>query len=179
MKKVFMFIAVAVVTLTASAQVYVGGETSFWREWKNGVNKTSFSVMPEIGYNLDGNWAIGTTVGYQYQYQKGDKINAFKVAPYARYTYAKLGSVNLFLDGGFGFATYKIKNNGVTGDAQNAWEVGIKPGVSVNLTEKLSFIAHVGFLGYREADDEPVLGENGLGFNLDGNALSFGLYYNF
>lgn len=102
-----------------------------------------------------------------------------EVAPYARYTYAKLGSVNLFLDGGFGFETYKIKHNGITSDSQNAWEIGIKPGLSVNLTEKLSFIAHVGFFGYRDADDEPVFGQNGLGFNLDGNALSFGLYYNF
>ena len=135
MKKLFLLIAVAVVTLTASAQVYVGGEVSFWREWQNAANKTTFSIMPEIGYNLDENWAIGTTLGYDYQYEKGVKYNAF----------AKLGNVNLFVDGGFGFATYKYKHNGVSSDSQNAWSVGLKPGLSVNLTEKLSFIAHVGF----------------------------------
>ena len=179
MKKLFLLIAVAVVTLTASAQVYVGGEVSFWREWQNAANKTTFSIMPEIGYNLDENWAIGTTLGYDYQYEKGVKYNAFEVAPYARYTFAKLGNVNLFVDGGFGFATYKYKHNGVSSDSQNAWSVGLKPGLSVNLTEKLSFIAHVGFLGYRDADEAPIFGQNGFGFNLDGNALSFGLYYNF
>lgn len=170
----------AVLTLTAGAQVYVGGELGFWREWQNGANKTTLNVNPEVGYNLNENWAIGTVIGYNYIYQQGAKVNGFGVAPYARYTFAKLGNVNLFVDGTVGFATYKVKAaNGVKGDAQNAWQFGFKPGVTVNLTEKLSFVAHVGFLGYRDADEREIFGSNGLGFDLDGNALQFGLYYNF
>ena len=143
----------AVASLTAGAQVYVGGEVGLWRNWKDAANTTNFTIKPEVGYNLNEKWAVGTTLGYIYSYDQGEKTNAFTVAPYARYTFVKLGNVNLFLDGGFGFATYKVKSaEGVKGDAQNAWEVGIKPGVSVSLTEKLSFIAHVGFLGYRTAD---------------------------
>ena len=178
MKKILFTLAAAVITLTASAQVYLGGEVGLWRNWD--ANHTSFSINPEIGYNLDENWAIGTTIGYTYNYNSGIKTNAFEVAPYARYTYAKFDAVSLFLDGGFGFQTYKVSQDGHSSDSMNGWQVGIKPGVKVDLTSKLSFVAHVGFLGYRDADDnKSAWGENGFGFKLDGNNLGFGLYYNF
>ena len=145
--------------ITASAQVYLGGEVGFWRNWDS--NKTQFSITPEIGYNLDENWAIGTTIGYSYAYQGSlpvvgnQKMNAFIVEPYARYTFAKFDAVSLFLDGTVGFSTYKYSyEHGDDGDAQNQWEVGVKPGVKVDLTSKLSFIAHVGFLGYRDTNDD-------------------------
>lgn len=190
MKKFLFTLAAAVVAVTASAQVYLGGEVGFWRNWDS--NKTQFSITPEIGYNLDENWAIGTTIGYSYAYQGSlpvvgnQKMNAFIVEPYARYTFAKFDAVSLFLDGTVGFSTYKYSyEHGDDGDAQNQWEVGVKPGVKVDLTSKLSFIAHVGFLGYRDTNDDYAanglrpFGADGLGFKLDGNALQFGLYYNF
>ena len=172
--------AVAMLTLTANAQIYLGGELGMWREWQDGANKSSVSVLPEVGYTLSDQLAIGTVIGYRYNYEKGAKVNALEVAPYLRYTFLQLDNVNLFVDGGFGFYTYKYKNAaGVSSDAQNAWEVGLKPGVAVNLTDKLSFVTHFGFLGYRDADAATPFGRNGFGFNADGNALTFGLYWNF
>ena len=184
MKKVFLSLVVLASSLAASAQMYVGGEVGLWRDYD--ANNTSFSIAPEVGYNLSDKLAIGLSIAYDYNYLGNDKkVNAIKVAPYARYTYAKFGNVNLFLDGGFGFKTYKVSVDGESGDAQNAWEVGLKPGLSVNLTSKLSFIAHVGFFGYRDSDDSVIdsyrseyLG-NGIGFQLSGNDLNFGLLYNF
>lgn len=184
MKKFLFTLAAAVITLTASAQVYLGGEVGLWRDYDG--NETTFKILPEVGYNLSDKWAIGTVIGYSYGYENSlhknlteITTNAFVVTPYARYTYATLGPVNLFLDGGFGFATYKTETAGKDGDAQNAWEIGIKPGVAVNLTEKLSFVSHVGFLGWRDQDEAEVFGDNGVGFDLSGNTITFGLYYNF
>lgn len=179
MKKFLFSLVAAVITLTASAQVYVGGEVGLWRNWD--ANHTTFSILPEVGYNLSDNWAIGTSIGYAYNYLEGNKTNAVEVAPYARYTYAKFDAVSLFLDGGFGFMTYKVSpKHGKSSDSQNAWQVGLMPGVKVDLTSKLSFVAHVGFFGYRDADYENCAwGEDGFGFKLDGNNLNFGLYYNF
>lgn len=107
MKKFLFTLAAAVVAVTASAQVYLGGEVGFWRNYDQ--NHTNFNITPEVGYNLDENWAIGTTLGYDYQYLDGIKVNSFVVAPYARYTFVKFDNVSLFLDGGFGFATSKAK----------------------------------------------------------------------
>lgn len=179
MKKFLFTLAAVFVTLTASAQVYVGGEVGFWRNWADGANETTFKVLPEVGYNLSEDWAIGTQIGYQYNYEKGVKVNAFVVTPYARWTFAKFDAVSLFLDGGFEFGTYKASGDGVKDDSHNAWGIGIKPGVKVDLTDKLSFIAHAGFFGYRDADDLEIFGKNGFGVDVDGNALQFGLYYNF
>ena len=175
MKKILLVAVIAVMSLTASAQVYLGGSLGTWRNYD--ANTTSVTILPEVGYTLSDNWAIGTVIGWNYRYNAGQKYNGLTVAPYVRYTFLKLDNVNVFVDGGFGFYTGKEK--GV--DAKNEWEVGLKPGVAVNLTDKLSFVTHVGFLGYRKADDAAlgVFGNDGFGFDLDGNALTFGLYYNF
>lgn len=168
-----------VITLGASAQIYVGGEVGFWRNWTNGANETSAAVLPEAGYCLDKTWAIGSQIGWMYTYKSGVKTNTFIVTPYVRWTYVKFDAVSLFVDGGFGFGTYKMSGNGVDDDSHNAWNVGVKPGVAVNLTEKLSFVAHVGFFGYSDADDYSPFGETGFGFDVNGSNLGFGLYYNF
>ncbi len=173
MKKILVTALVALLTISASAQVYVGGQVGAWRNHTE--NLTNFSIAPEVGYNLSDNWALGIAVGYQYDYVDGAKCNTIGVNPYARYTFAKFGPVNLFADGGFEFASRKWKG----ADAASVWAVGIKPGVAVNLTEKLSFVSHVGFLGYRDSNDHAIHDNDGFGFNLDNSDLTFGLYYNF
>ena len=181
MKKLFLTFAFAVTALAMNAQLYVGGEVGAWRNWDE--NTTSFKIAPEVGYNLSDKWAVGIELAYSYNYThpqgtpKGADQNIFGLAPYARYTFAKFGAVNLFLDGGLGW----YGASGDLADDDKAFEVGLKPGLSVNLTDKLSFVSHVGFLGYRDAD--PIFQaagiESGFGFDLSGQTLNFGLYYNF
>lgn len=170
MKKILLTAVVALMAFTANAQAFLGGEVGVWRN--PSANTTNFSIKPEVGYVLDQNWALGLGVGYEYAYVNGAKANSVNVNPYVRYTFAKLGPVNLFLDGGFDFETVKLK--GV--DSESAWGVGVKPGLAVNLTEKLSFVSHIGFAGYR---DDDIYGNDGFGCRLSGNELTFGLYYNF
>lgn len=169
MNKLFLTFAFAVCAMAMNAQLYVGGEVGAWRDWD--ANHTTFFVQPEVGYNLNDQWAVGLELGYMNNYDNGAKENVFGLAPYARYTFAKFGSVNLFVDGGLAYYA-----SDAAGDPKS-FQIGVKPGVAVNLTEKLSFVSHVGFLGYRDSD---LLGQaSGLGFNLDGQDLSFGLYLNF
>ena len=198
MKKILLMLLVAAFSLTAGAQVYVGGEVGFWRNSDD--NHTTFKLKPEIGYNLSDKWALGIGIGYNHDYygtgehefagitaEGNQKVNGFSVTPYARYSFAKFGPVSLFLDGGFGINTYKVKytvgvnghSESETSDAQTGWQIGIQPGVKVNLAKNVDFIARTGFLGYRDADDQYCqFGENGFGFDLS-NSLSFGLYFNF
>ena len=60
---------VAVMSLTASAQVYVGGSVGLWRDYN--ANETSFNLIPEVGYNLSDKWAIGLQIGYRHEYKSG------------------------------------------------------------------------------------------------------------
>ena len=185
MKKIVLTMVAAFAAMSMNAQVYIGGSVAFeaWSSQKKAGDKseTVFKIMPEIGYNLNEEWAIGTVIGYQNDKFNGVKFgdtyaaseSAFTVAPYARYTFSKLGKVNLFVDGGVGF----------TSASKADWtelEVGFKPGLAVSLTDNLSFVSHIGFIGYDllnpDGDDNNT---SKFGLNLDATNITFGLYYNF
>ena len=192
MKKLFLSLLVGAASLTASAQVYVGGEVGLWRN--NDANHTSFSLKPQVGYELSNKWAIGGSIGFTHDYYgtgKFDgetlhklKVNSFAIDPYARWSYAKFGPVRLFLDLGFGISATKTKKKALDvkydDDALVSWRIGVAPGLSVAVAKNLDFVAHAGFLGYRESDGGySPYGEHGFGFEVSSYDLNFGLLYRF
>lgn len=175
-----MTIVAAVAAVSVNAQVYLGGSVAFeaWSSQKLAGDKseTVFAILPEVGYNLSDEWAIGTVIGYQsdkFNGVNGVSESAFTFNPYARYTFAKLGKVNFFVDGGVDFTTASKAD-------WNEIAVGFKPGLSVNLTDNVSFVSHLGFIGWDQfnpdGDDNNI---SKFGLNLSGANLTFGLYYNF
>jgi hypothetical protein len=175
-----MTLVAAFAAMSMNAQVYVGGSFAFeaWSSQKLAGDKseTVFKLMPEIGYNLNNEWAIGTVIGYQsdkFNGVNGVSESAFSIAPYARYTFTKLGKVNLFVDGGISF----------TSASKADWTelaIGFEPGLAINLTDNLSFVSHIGFIGYDllnpDGDDNNI---SKFGLSLDATDVTFGLYYNF
>lgn len=177
MKKiVLLLLFVACAAISMNAQVYVGGTAGFWRNDKDDADETSFTIAPEIGYNLSEKWAIGAEFGYTYAKDPSVKENTAFIAPYARYTYCETGIVRLFLDGGVGFASTKFDDK-----RTNGYEIGIKPGVAIKLNDKFSLITKVGFLGYRDDYYTPGFADenSGFGFNLSGTDVRFGFQVNF
>ena len=180
MKKLFLLMATAFVAMSVNAQVYLGGSVNI-TAWSTGENagdrsETVFKLLPEIGYNLNDKWAIGTVFGYEnnkWSGVEGLSESAFTFSPYARYTFLKTGKVNFFLDGGIGFTT--------ASDAD--WTevtIGVKPGLAVNLTDKLSFVSHLGFFGYDNFNpDGDKNNMTSFGLDLSSTNLTFGLFYNF
>ena len=190
MKKIFMTLAAVCVAATMNAQAYIGGGIGLQSTSCDGTTETNIKLMPEIGYNINDSWAIGVAFGYAENkttvkeddghglaVEVSAKNKVFAINPYARYTFAKFDKVNLFLDGGIEY----IHETPAAGHKKNTFGIGIKPGVAVNLNDKLSFVAHAGFLGYKneKADHEGAKAFNTFGFDLDGSDLSFGFYYNF
>ncbi len=182
MKKVLMTLAVAFVAIAANAQVYVGGNVGIASsKIGNGDNVTTYKVLPEVGYSINKDWAVGTTIGWG----KGTPVeiedescNYFTVDPYVRYTFVHSKYINAFVDGGFGYTHYN--NAHVDGPSINEWSVGLKPGIAVNLSPKVSFVAHVGFAGWKSAKADGADKDSHVwGVDLDGNNVTFGVYYNF
>ncbi len=175
MKKLLVLAFVALMSLTASAQVYLGGEVGFWRDHVN--NQTEFSLVPEVGYSFNDRWAAGISLGYAYNYNGGFKLNGFEFAPYSRFTAVEWNKVSIFIDGCISFSALKDPD---LDSSYMSWDIGFKPGVKVALTDNLSFLAHLGFLGYRDCDDA-ISGavDTGVGFKFSSHDLKFGLYYNF
>lgn len=185
MKKICILAVMAVMAVAASAQLYVGGSVGAWRDDNNsalGCATTQISIMPEIGYNLNDNWAVGTTIGYEYTHVTEINTSLFNFQPYARYTFVKFDKVSLFCDGtaGFGVGKSSYKEGGSSKTA-SVWTIGFKPGIALNLNEHCSLVAHFGLLGYQGANDEAKDAgySDQWGLNFSGNNLSFGFYYTF
>ncbi len=172
MKKILLTLAFMVTTVVASAQFYVGGSFGFWDN--DDAESTTYSIAPEVGYVFNEKLAAGFSITYESAEIKGDEISAFAFSPYARYTFAKIGSLSLFADGGLDIMSV---DNGYESDT--AWGIGIKPGLSVAISQKFSVLAHVGYLGYKNADEfASLIYEPGFGLSLSNN-LSLSLYYSF
>ena len=178
MKKIVMTFVAAVMAVSASAQVYVGGNVGIASvDPAGGESETVFTVLPEVGYSFNSDWAAGVVFGWSKGSLQEPELSfdtsltrTFSVNPYVRYTALKGKHVNLFVDGSFGYCHY----NGI-GDA---WSIGLKPGVAVNL-DKFSFVAHVGFVGYENFKPKYSDASSVWGVDFDSNNVSLGVYYNF
>ena len=186
MKKMILTALVAVVSLAANAQMWVGGEVGFTvdKTTNNGnkfQNSASFSLLPEIGYTLNDKFDVAVLIGMQHGNARNTNLayetnfNSFTLKPYIRYKFANAGDFTFFIDGGFG---YKYTHWSEDPDNRNEWILGLNPGIAYSLSDKVSIVAHVGDLSYSFAKqgDEKY---NKFGFGVDGNALTFGAYVSF
>lgn len=187
MKKMILAALVAVCSLSANAQVWIGGQVGFaTANYDNAIDildvegdksVTTFNITPEIGYTLNDKWDIAMQIGYNYsKVEDCDALGAFTVAPYARYTFANSGKVGFFLDMGFGIQTGDFYSNalGKAYEDETAWHVGVRPGIKFAASDKVTLVATTGFLGYQAAGDDDA-----FGFNVNGNNLQIGAYYSF
>lgn len=182
MKKLLMTLVASVaIAVSANAQVFVGGSVGFGSVKVAGNDsEVTYKIVPEVGYNFNKNWAIGLTIGYQKgacnlvdeNIAQDVNTKVFTVAPYGRYTFVHSKYVNVFIDLGLGFASYT--------DMGTQFDLGVTPGVAVNLSDKLSFVSHIGFAGFKTFSPKGD-GKSSSKFGLDVNQnnLTFGLYYNF
>lgn len=168
MKK-FLLVAVLAVlgAVSAQAQVRLGGEIKVW--YNNEAEETTYAILPEIGYKMNDKWEIGTEIGFTGSSDQ-EGLN-FKLAPFARYTFLRAGIFSMFGEGGFAVATARHRDT--------AFNIGLRPGIDVELSEHWSLEAHLGFLGFVANDDGIAeMGTPGFGFNF-ANGTSFGLIYQF
>ncbi|WP_092068000.1 outer membrane beta-barrel protein [Prevotella sp. tf2-5] len=176
MKKILMTLVAVAMATTMNAQWYVGGTVgyNYTKDKNTDVKSNTFVITPELGYNLNEKWAVGMKIGYAYNKVDDAKSNEFVVNPYARYTFVKLDKVNFFVDGGFEYNYVKVED-----DSANGFGISFKPGVAVNLNEKISFVAHVGNFGWSSAKAKNAKSVQSVDLGLNLASVDFGLYYNF
>ena len=165
MKKLVLTLALVFGVLAANAQYFVGGQ--FGLLYDDASENTMITIAPEFGYAFNDTWTVAGMIGYTHM----DNFNSFYIAPYASWNFWKKDFVGLLVDGGFGISTQKYKG----ADSDTGFEIGFKPGISFNLTDNFSLVAHYGFLGYRTKYN----GSSVSGLSLSGNEISLSLYYCF
>lgn len=192
MKKTFFLTAfLSIMALTASAQVWVGGELYFRRNKATlgdlEINSnTSVGILPEIGYRFSDRWAVAL----RFEYSHADngainltgqtltgKANTFSIRPFARYTIYKADKFSFLLDGGLGYGTTKISGY----NSLKTFDATISPALSYDLNHHWSLTAHLGRVGYEHLWTDfrnDKLKSNNFDFDVFGS-LTFGLSYSF
>ena len=175
MKKLLISLIGALVTIAMSAQTYVGGGLSFssYDDASIDCKVTMITISPEVGYKLNDKWSIGTTFDFEYAQLDNTDATGFNIAPYARYNFFKVGAVTFFADAAVEIGG--IKADGC--DNMSAWAIGIEPGITYDVNDKISLIARTGMLGYFDTED--VDGKKGFKFDINTMNLSLGIYWNF
>lgn len=177
MKKIFMSLALALVSVCASAQVYVGGTMGIsGNKNGDGDTKVAYKFVPEIGYQFNKQWTAGISFGLQ----KGEVCKiaevpesvTYTVAPYVRYNFVNSKLFDVFMEGTVGYGR-------VTKVDADVFEIGVKPGVALNLSDKFSLISKVGFLGYRGVSPKVGKSSSSFGLDLDGTDIQFGAIVKF
>ena len=183
MKKIMMTLVAAAMATTMNAQYFVGGTVGYNHTSNETSHTNTWTVAPEFGKSLNEKWTIATSIGYVTSKTDNVKTSGFSIAPYARYTFAKLEKINFFVDLGFDYKHGRKTTETRFGDIDsyyNSWEIGLHPGLAVNLNSKISFVTKIGVLNYTTSH---VCGSDvtNKGFNLgvDNSDLSFSVYYNF
>ena len=168
MKKLILVAVAALLALTAHAQFYVGGQVGL----RASSGYTNLTILPEVGYNLNENMSIGTVIGYDFESWKDTETRGtFEINPYFRYSFLQLGHVSLFADAQLQLALYNSHDKVFdTKDNSFSWGLGIAPGLAIPVSENLSFVGHLGRVGYY--NDTFELGVNG-------NYFTVGAYYSF
>ena len=187
MKKLLLAAAFVVASLSANAQVYLGGGVSFHStDPGEGDTKTTINLIPELGYKLDDKLSIGVKLGLEHSKQGDASSNDYTFEPYVRYTFAKWNKVGFFGEGGYKHFEDKVEDKvgGATVSVKtkaNAWYIGVRPGVSIDVTKNLTFLTKIGWLGYTsyKKDVDGAEASTDLGLDLSGENLQFSLVYNF
>jgi hypothetical protein len=79
--------------------------------------------------------------------------------------------VTVFFDGGIRFASVV--------DQGTRFGLGVEPGVAVTLTDHITFVTHLGYVGFDTFSPKGG-GGSSTRFGVDfSNNCSFGVYYNF
>lgn len=162
---------------------FVGGAVNYWNDTKD--KNLKFHFHPEFGYLFNEHWGFGLLLGYGYESSSASTTDisatSFRVSPFVRYYYFHKGPFNIYFDAGFGFNTIE-HNQGSSSSSSKGFEIGIRPGACVDLTEGLCLCLRMGFLGYRKdyfSGEEEGLSNNGFGIRFAPEELSIGLELEF
>ncbi len=159
--------------------VWVGGNLGFGisQEGESG-RLFSLSIQPELSYEAAAGLTLGVRLGYMHAesiesyFEKDSYIgeikeatNSFVLYPFVRYTIAYGNVGGVFIEGGFGYSYGKQKTLQKT---IHEFEVGLRPGITINLLQNLVLVGRFGFVGYQFKEVSVTKSDYyGIDFNMD------------
>jgi hypothetical protein len=108
----------------------------------NATGESSLTLLPELGYNLDGRWAVGGQLGFMNQWQTNVQGNtrregSFAVIPFVRYFLGDQNSVNFFLQGELPLIFHGGQNfDGSSMASTTSVGFNLRPGLFYSITDR-------------------------------------------
>ena len=189
MKKVILsLVLLCGIAFTAQAQEvgskWVSGSVGVWSSKTGDAKRTTdFNFVPEFGYVIGENMGVGVKLGYARSnmelFGTPVKADSYGVAPFVRYTFCKGNIGGLFVDGGIGYEHTKYKaTSGGSALKEDSFELGFRPGVSVNVCDRVALLGTFGFLGYQHSKIGDTK-SNEFGLDLDLSQVMLGVSFIF
>ena len=200
MKKVLLFIGLALVSMAANAQFFIGGGIGFQTATiKDGDGNqlgtgNEFSFMPEIGYSLTDKFDIGLDLGISIEKMKAGGSSEVKgtqwvIAPFAQYSLVEFGKfkviakASLFFAGATGYdvdfdSDDLLVLNGNDKLKVMSYGLAVTPSLHYVLNDKFSIFGNLnclalGFAGYTvKYDGEKVGSATAFELGVDANNLA-------
>lgn len=174
-------------------QMWIGGSIGVSTSKKNDVKATSFTILPELGYQFAKRWGAGMTIGYaraQDHYSYMTNMDDGRLAPqiytatsnefiselFVRYAYFKRNVCILFLDGGAGYTNRIAKQDSdqIRDGSFQLFSAGIRPGIGINLSPNFTLTGQFGFVGYEYKKNDYYKG-SAFTANFQLNSIYIGL----
>jgi hypothetical protein len=139
----------------------------------DGPKTTGFTFIPSAEYFISDKFSAGIGIGYDSYRTKEVGVNTTTITttgapvikPFARMYFSMGEKVSIFAEGSIylepGKSTVKTTTGNVTTSTSNndfTLRIGITPGLSVSLSDKIALDATFGFIGYKYTNQE--LGAN-------------------
>lgn len=158
---VALFLASFLFAQTGKGGVLLGGSASFDVQFEDPENATTFDFSPDLGFFVIDNLALGATVTLQTTKQGDVSVNAFGIAPFARYYFGS-SSTKFFAHAQVGYLSSKSDFFGDEFTIKGS-QINIGPGVALFLNDHVAI--------------EGILAYNKLGgdFDVDGIGFRFGV----
>ena len=122
--------------------------------------------------------------GYADISEENMKLNSFTITPYIRYNVLSLGKLHLFLEGAAGYTN--IKSDGIISIGEqpkqeinmDAFEIAVRPGITLDLHSHLNVHIKLGSLGLISAKDkESDIKITRSGFEMNSENILIGLVF--
>ena len=153
-----------------SRRFVIGGSLSFWHN--EDAKRTTVSLSPDVMYLISNQLGFGANFSLLNKSKDGDNSTThFLLRPFVRYHFGEVNPLRFFIEGGLGVSS----GGGTTG-----FEIGIRPGLDLELSRLVHLKMTYGFLGYRNkfafAEAEGT-GSTGFGLAFTPASLLIGIEF--
>jgi opacity protein-like surface antigen len=161
----------------SKGNVFVTGVVGFTSTSGGEADESSFEIMPQLGYFVTENIAIGARVGFNSTKMDDVSRSGFGVGAFGRYYFTPASKFSLF-----GELAVDYDSREVSDDVSlNTFGAGLGLGLNYFVSKNFSLEAGIGVLGFAsgKADVDGAESVNAFSFGGNFREISLGLNYRF